>query len=132
MIYSEETNLNIGDIFMKASVQYNDLKGTAAADISDFYQNSLQNYLVKSYEQYDGDRYNCCGCTIFVSGQHEHSQGNIEFICKDTVEDKYVKFCPMRKISLDEIFSLFKRFEVVIGEHIDNIDVDDNDYFDLI
>lgn len=30
---------------MKASVQYNDFIGTAAADISDFYQTSLQNYL---------------------------------------------------------------------------------------
>lgn len=31
---------------MKASVQYNDLKGTSAADISDFHKCSLQNYLV--------------------------------------------------------------------------------------
>jgi hypothetical protein len=38
---------------MEASVQYNDIKGTAAADISDFYQTSLQKYLVDSYEQYD-------------------------------------------------------------------------------
>ena len=38
---------------MKASVQYNDLKGTAAADISDFHKSSLQNYLINSYEQYD-------------------------------------------------------------------------------
>lgn len=41
---------------MKASVQYNDLKGTSAADISDFHKCSLQNYLINSYEQYDGDR----------------------------------------------------------------------------
>ena len=32
---------------MKASVQYDDLKGTAAADVSDFHQSSLQNYLVR-------------------------------------------------------------------------------------
>lgn len=54
---------------MKASVQYDDLKGTAAADVSDFHQSSLQNYLVGSYEQYDGDRYECYGCSIFISGQ---------------------------------------------------------------
>lgn len=35
---------------MKASVQYDDLKGTAAADVSDFHQSSLQNYLINSYE----------------------------------------------------------------------------------
>ena len=116
---------------MKASVQYDDLKGTAAADVSDFHQSSLQNYLVGSYEQYDGDRYKCCGCTIFVSGQHEHSQGDIRFICKDIVENKYVKFCPLKDMSLDEIFSLFKSFKVVIGNHIDEIEVDGNDYLDL-
>ena len=32
---------------MIASVQYNDLRGTAAADVSDFYMNSLQNYLIE-------------------------------------------------------------------------------------
>lgn len=34
---------------MKASVLYNDLKGTAAADVSDFHQSSLQIYLINSY-----------------------------------------------------------------------------------
>ena len=33
---------------MIASVQYNDLRGTAAADVSDFYMNSLQNYLIEN------------------------------------------------------------------------------------
>ena len=32
---------------MIASVQYNDLRGTAAADVSDFYMNSLKNYLIE-------------------------------------------------------------------------------------
>ena len=116
---------------MKASVQYDDLKGTAAADVSDFHQSSLQNYLVGSYEQYDGDRYECYGCSIFISGQQIQPQGNIVFVCKDKIENKYVKFFPLKDITLDEIFSLFKRFEVVIGNHIDEIEVDGNDYLDL-
>ena len=116
---------------MKASVQYDDLKGTAAADVSDFHQSSLQNYLVGSYEQYDGDRYECYGCSIFISGQQIQPQGNIVFVCKDKIENKYVKFCPLKDITLDEIFSLFKRFEVVIGNHIDEIEVDGNDNLDL-
>ena len=116
---------------MKASVQYDDLKGTAAADVSDFHQSSLQNYLVDSYEQYDGDRYECYGCSIFISGQQIQPQGNIVFVCKDKIENKYVKFCPLKDITLDEIFSLFKRFEVVIGNHIDGTAVDGNDYLDL-
>ena len=116
---------------MKASVQYNDLKGTAAADISDFYQTSLQKYLVDSYEQYDGERYKCCGCTIFVSGQLEKPAGNIAFVCFDKVENKYVKFFPKADLSLDDIFSLFKRLEVVLGTGMDEIEVTNDDYFDL-
>lgn len=116
---------------MKASVQYNDLVGTSAADVSDFHQTSLQNYLVKSYDQYDGDRYDCKGCTIWISGQQEIPQGNIAFVCFDNVENKYVKFCPETDFSLDDIFSLFKRFEVVIGNNIEDIEVDGEDYLDL-
>lgn len=116
---------------MKASVQYNDLVGSAAVDVSDFWQSSLQNYLVKSYEQYDGDRYDCKGCTIWISGQLEKPEGNIAFVCFDKVEDKYVKFCPEADMSLNDIFSLFKRFEVVVGDNIEGIEVDNEDYLDL-
>ena len=117
---------------MKASVQYNDFVGSAAADVSDFYHSSLQNYLIKSYEQYDGDRFDCKGCTIFVSGQHEEPKGNIAFVCFDKVENKYVKFCPYVDLSLNEIFSLFKRFEIVIGKKdIEGIEVANDDYLDL-
>ena len=47
------------------------------------------------------------------------------------VDNKYVKFCPLQELSLDEIFSLFKRFEVVMGNHIDQVEVDSDDYLDL-
>ena len=103
----------------------------SAADISDFHKSSLQNYLINSYEQYDEDRYECYGCSIFISGQHMQPQGNITFVCKDKIENKYVKFCPLKDITLDEIFSIFKRFQVVIGDHLDKIEVDDKDYLDL-
>lgn len=42
---------------MIASVQYNDLRGTAAADVSDFYKSSLQKYLMNTYKTYDSERY---------------------------------------------------------------------------
>lgn len=116
---------------MKASVQYNDLLGSSAADLSDYYQSSLQNYLVETYSQYDESRYICKGCTIWVSGQQVTPQGNIEFVCYDKIEDKYVKFCPEADLSLNDIFSLFKRFEVVLGNKIEDIEVNDDDYLDL-
>jgi len=49
---------------MIASVQYNDLRGTAATDIADGYMNSLQKYLMDTYEKYNSERYVCRGCTI--------------------------------------------------------------------
>lgn len=116
---------------MKASVQYNDLLGSSAADVSDYYQSSLQNYLVKTYAQYDGDRYVCKGCTIWVSGQQVTPQGNIAFVCYDKVEDKYVKFYPEIDLSLNDIFSLFKRFEVVLGNKLESVEVNSDDNLDL-
>ena len=50
---------------MIASVQYNDLIGTAAADIADGYMNSLQKYLMDTYVKYNSERYVCRGCTIY-------------------------------------------------------------------
>lgn len=116
---------------MKASVQYDDLVGTSAADVSDVYKASLQNYLVGSYESYDGDRYVCCGCKVYVFGQDEKPSGNIAFICWDKVDKKYVSLNPLKDLTLDDIFALFKRFEVVIGNDMESIEVDSDDYLDL-
>ena len=116
---------------MKASVQYNDLVGTAAADVTDFYNSLLQNYLEKEFLSYDSKRYQCVGCNIWVSGQLQTPSGNIKFICKDSVENKYVYFVPVKEMSLEEIFSLFKRFDVVIGNYVEEITIANDDYLDL-
>lgn len=113
---------------MKANVQYNDLKGTAAADISDFYHNSLQTYLTDSYKEYNGERYYCEGFTLWASDSSKTV--NVGFICYDKEGGKYVKFVP-EDYSFDRLFQLFKRFNVVMGTHIDDIDVNDNDWIDL-
>ena len=46
---------------MKAKVQYNDLTGTAAADITDFSLNSLEKYLTDHFENYDTERISVSG-----------------------------------------------------------------------
>ncbi len=113
---------------MIAKVQYNDLRGTAAADVSDFYNNSLQTYLTDSYKSYDGERYNCEGFTMWASDSSKTV--NVGFICRDTKEGKYVKFVP-EKYSYDRLFQLFKRFNVVMGTNIENVEVSDDDWLDL-
>lgn len=116
---------------MKASVQYNDLLGTAAADVSDFENNSLQSYLSRRFKSFNGERYLCVGCTIFDSGQNGIPLLGIRFLCLDQKENKYVYLCPLEKLSNDEILSLFKRLEIVIGKNIENVKVSDDDWIDL-
>ena len=115
---------------MIAKVQYNDLTGTAAADITDFSLNSLEKYLTDHFENYDTERYFCVGCRLYIAGQTSNTV-NIQFICLDKEENKYVYLCP-KDMSYEEAFSLFKRFDIVLGnESISEIDISDEDWRDL-
>ena len=117
---------------MIAKVQYNDLTGTAAADITDFSLNSLEKYLTDHFENYDTERYFCVGCRLNLGGQTSTTV-SIRFICLDKEEHKYVYLCPLDDMSYEEAFSLFKRFDIVLGsnESISEIDVNDEDWRDL-
>ena len=113
---------------MKANVQYNDLRGTAAADVSDFYRNSLQTYLTDSYKGYDVERYYCEGFTMWASDCSKTV--NVGFVCRDKKEGKYVKFVP-EDYTFDRLFELFKRFNVVMGTNIESVEVSDDDWIEL-
>lgn len=113
---------------MKAKVQYDDLVGTAAADISDYYMNSLNEYLTKKYSNFDGKKYYCIGCEFYTSyGQYP----SVRFICRDIKNNTYHQFQLEQDISLVEFFELFKRFSMVIGQGIGEIEVDENEQFIL-
>lgn len=114
---------------MKAKVQYNDLVGTAAADVSDNYRNSIQVYLKDTFPRFDDDRYRCDGCYIFTS--EGSKKATIRFICYDNKEDKFVYFIPMKEYSLHDIVAIFKRFSIVVGNGIENVVINDDDWFDL-
>ena len=114
---------------MKASVQYNDLIGTSAADVSDFYGNSLQIYLKATFPKYDSERYRCDGCSIFTSDSSD--KANVRFVCYDTQEDKYVYFEPLKEYFLKDIVNMFKRFSIIIGKGIDAVEISKDDWYDL-
>lgn len=114
---------------MIAKVQYNDLTGTSAADVSDFYSNSLQAYLMSTFKNYDGERYRCDGCTIFMSDSSDHA--NVRFVCYDNQEDKYVYYVPLKDFTLKDMVNMFKRFSIVVGINIDNVKISDDDWLDL-
>ena len=117
---------------MIAKVQYNDLRGTAAADITDFSLNSLEKYLTDHFENYDTERYFCIGCRLYLGGQTSNTV-SIRFICLDKEENKYVYLCPLDNMSYEDAFSLFKRLDVVLGRNdtINEINVSDEDWRDL-
>lgn len=122
---------------MKASVQYNDLVGTAAADITDFIGgNSLEE--IAKYVELDMDRFKLVGLSIYgtehpsvslICVDKEQSQGGKEYIVNmnlaDTIEKK------------NEFLSIIlKRLHVVLYEKGDlryppleyNEEVSYNDY----
>lgn len=109
---------------MIASVQYNDLRGTAAADVSDFLNNTLQKYLSNTFEHYDDERYFCNGCQMFVG---ERECVYMHFICYDRRMNKYVRMSPEKEFTFSEAFLLFKRFEVVMGVDVNEVEIDEND-----
>ncbi len=114
---------------MKAEVQYNDLVGTAAADISDYYRNSLQVYLKATFPEYNDERYRCDGCYIYTGERSERA--TIRFVCYDNKENKDVYFTPLKEYNLQDVFGIFKRLNIVIGNNIDDIEISNDDWLDL-
>lgn len=105
---------------MKAKVQYNDFIGTVAADLSDYYFNSINEYLKQHYPFFDWNRYFCIGCEFFTSyGQYL----SVSFICRDLIDKKLHRLLPENEFSLEVFFELFKRFSIVLGNGIEDEDV---------
>lgn len=99
---------------MRAKVQYNDYKGTAAADDADGFK--LKNLLKQ--KGVDIERYEAVGTSFF---SHYSDVFTASIICFDNEEKKYVEFEFSPDIQRDDFFSLFKRFSVVITlDHTDH------------
>lgn len=94
---------------MKASVQYNDYRGTVAADISDYAL--LSDYLKD--RGVDVERYEPIGVR-FYSGYSEYV--SVNFICIDhhSVERKAVTLKFEKEFSVSEFLDLFKRLEIIL------------------
>ena len=97
---------------MKANVQYNDFKGSAAADIADHW--NLEDFL-KS-KGFDTERFRPIGAN-FYSGYSSFFSASI--ICvdkkKSTEEKEHLTSIGLNnELTRDEFFDLFKRFNVII------------------
>lgn len=104
---------------MEASVQYNDWKGTAAADIADEFVNSMDEYLTLKSQKYDKNIYHCVGCRLRPYGIDKL---DVVFYCREIKTGQIVQMCFNQEFGISEILVIFKRFAVVLGEHIDRIE----------
>lgn len=103
---------------MIAKVQYNDFTGTAAADVSDFYLNSMDEYIHSLSEKYDMSRYHCEGCEFWLAGKEEIG---IVFYCYDVQEKKIVPISLNKTFKCSDLFLMFKRLSIVIGHNIQDM-----------
>lgn len=110
---------------MQASVQYNDYRGTVAADMSDyaFLSDYLRNRGV------DVERYEPIGVR-FYSGYSQFV--SVNFICIDHQSDdrKVVTLEFEKKLSVPEFLDLFKRLEIILtfakGHDYSDWELEDN------
>lgn len=105
---------------MRATVQYEDFIGSAAADISDHF--SLAEFLQQ--HNVDTERFQAIGAE-FYSGYSDYF--SVSVICIDSDhsnDDKkhLVSISFENDITKDEFFDLFKRFNVVITKKFGNYD----------
>lgn len=104
---------------MKASVQYNDLIGTVAADLSDSITNDNDLQELLDYFKIDKNRYRIFGISLYGTSDF-HSK----LICVDKVKSTDMKkhIVTIRIDSNEEnmLDLLFKRFHVVLFERFND------------
>ena len=103
---------------MIAKVQYNDFVGTAAADISDFYANSIDDYIKSLSDRYDTTRFHCVGCEFLLTSKSEIT---LVFYCNDLRDKTLVPFSFNKTFELGELCVIFKRLNVIIGQGLQDI-----------
>lgn len=113
---------------MEAKTQYNDFVGTAAADISDQFINSMDEYLGYKSAKYDKSKYRCIGCEL-----HPYALDKLDvvFYCKDLVSRQIVPMRFEKEFNISELCVMFKRMSIVIGENIAEVEEPTADYFYL-
>ena len=109
---------------MKANVQYNDYRGTTAADRSDYLEthvSQLSEIIVNTFEiPVEADDYEYVGVSVYGT-EVEDVCATFFFRNKETKE--VVKYF-ISSVAMQSVLNLFKRFEFQIGDHMEDIDRD--------
>jgi hypothetical protein len=103
---------------MKANVQYNDFKGTVAADISDFLGgNSLDE--VANHFKLDNDRFRLIGLSIYGTGEFHLALRCVD-LEKSTTQKEYIVDLSVDLGGKNPLELLFKRFHVSLHGRFDD------------
>ncbi|MBO7226106.1 MAG: hypothetical protein J6V33_00805 [Bacteroidales bacterium] len=107
---------------MKANVQYNDFRGTTAADRSDLFCEFPESELPTIINEFkvliDSNLYSFRGISVYGTNVEETS---VTLFFEDKRTCKIKKYYCEGYIPLQKVFDLFKRFEFQIGIHLDDI-----------
>lgn len=109
---------------MKANVQYNDYRGTTAADRSDFLETNIVKMSEIIINRFDiplaEEGHQFVGVSVYGT--------NVNDVCATfyfkNIETKEVVKYFKSLVELQAILDLFKRFEFQVGEHLEDIDIE--------
>lgn len=109
---------------MKANVQYNDYCGTTAADRCDMfvdYPSKMNGVIIDKFAlPLDAIDYQFVGISVYTTSVEKAS---VDFFFRHQETKEVVKIHKY-EVLLQDILSLFKRFEFQIGYHLEDIDED--------
>ncbi len=106
---------------MKANVQYNDYRGTTAADASELVGNIglTPDFIAKHFEiDINPDKFWFRGISVFIYNAHINKV-DVEFLFENRSNGLIVK--SEHQMNLLSILELFQRFEFQIGTHLEDI-----------
>lgn len=113
---------------MKATLTHEDLQGTVAAEVTENYHHSLQEYMEKHLQGFDTQRYYCRGCRIgWKKGQERFT---LQFACFDKAERHYVLFVTDDQ-PLTELPQIFTEMQIVLGVQMGEVFVEAADIHTL-
>lgn len=109
---------------MKAKVQYNDYLGTTAADRCDMFVENpgkMNGIIIEKFTlPLDASDYQFVGISVYTI---KVETASVDFFYKHKHSGQVVKIHKYG-VFLQDILSLFKRFEFQIGYHLEDIDED--------
>ena len=117
---------------MKASVQYGDYRGTAAADLCDLFlevPGQMMNTIFEMFKvNLNPDNYIFVG----VSVNGTKSDNMMVYLFLEEKATHIIVKCTIYSVNIQIVLDLFKRFEFQVGKGLDDINEDDIEEVEVV